>query len=216
MKMQKLLRKHHKKFLAVNGIVFVITLIALIHLNEMPGINQITAFSVSSAEQAGVGGLSVLNYVVFSVFILNILSVIVLYKVYNPAAYLIGPKMNVYKSNKAITSDFIRSILKAHSKLTDKEYTMFIMNNLKNNHLARFPYLNFIDMELSPSSNIRVQVSPKIDSIGNNKVKALFQLVLDELTESKSEEEQDSFKTILKYSMEQKLINALIDMGIII
>ena len=215
MKLEGFFRKNHKRILVVNGLVFVGTLASMAILNGIPGMGQITAFSVGIDGAGSGSAINMVNGSIFSLFVMNLLSVALLFKVYNPQKYLIGPKIKTYASNKAITSEFVRSVIKAHSKLTDKEYTMFILDNLKNNNLKKHPDLKFVSLHLGPHSP-KVEVDPEINSMSSKKVRSLFQLMIDELTESKSEEEQESFKTILRYSMSQKLLTALNDMGIIV
>lgn len=215
MKFEGFFRRNHKKILVVNGILFVATLVAMAVLNGIPGMSQITSFSIGIGGDGSGSILNVVNGIVFSLFIMNLLSVALLSKVYNPQKYLIGPKMDTYSSNKAITSDFVRSVINAHSKLTDKEYTMFILDNLKNNYLNKHPHFNFININ-SGAGTPKVDVDSQINSISSNKMRALFQLIIDELTESKSEEEQESFKIILRYGMSPKLLKALNEMCIII
>ncbi len=211
--MGEFLHKHYKKILMVNMTIFVVSLLIVSFSTEV-GINKITAFTPKSTEE--VNFFFTYRNLVFSIslliFILNLLFISLLSTLYKPEKFLIGRKKSKYDSSQKIVQAFMQSVVKTHSKLTDNNYTLYLLNVIKKKNIKNYPFLKFINLKLEKSKRLNVKIDSQINSIDNKQLKETLQLIIDQL--SISSDEKDPYKKILRYNMELDLVKTLENIGV--
>ena len=110
---------------------------------------------------------------------------------------------------------FIQDLIKAHSKLTDRTYTLHLLNKLIEDNFEECPNLIFVDIGQRKNGVINIRVSPRINNISNKDVNGMLEMFLEQLTGPESDS-GDLFRSMLKVSMDGALRQVLEERGVFI